>query len=1111
MLQHCSSSISQHNPCDTTVPPSPAAFKMAFKYLNSLPSDLLPKSVQDDLRFMMAECRSSFCLLRSIYPSTDDMFSDDDNGDDPISLRVADEGDCAGSSCWSAPRSQPLCLHQGNGRCNPISPGRTADEGGRAGSSCRSSPRLHHQGSDDSVVIIRESASMVGKKLIQTTSQNNQESSQPVKSISINLVQPSSNAKRLSNPTSRQQLPPSKKIKNKNMHLSSILSLQEFYEYLHARNTTARRNKSVLEHNHLIVISAWKLQTKSSVQSTLTSHHSGSSSVLSTSSVSSSSPLQSSSTSATINPDSSLFAIGAVERNADVQFYRIFGLGTDDHFSCDNDTLDVLKAIPPFDTTNRNLIIVPQTQEVYNSASMTVLNSVSNPNPSLGLSKTMAQAKSFLSRIFKVAYPHFSVSASKSRNLPSISFGWTTTNCNNYKFHRTNIVGQIKPFLIKTASEAIPTKIKRKIAKLSALVINQMSIHSGQEIFTYDERKRLVKDLTSLRESFWHEYAESMGLNLETDLGLLQYFRCDGNSLIINPFVEKHKDSQNDQVDYWDNTLSVNAQLPISSEMWSCPSFGGILQKLGYKKGSHQSVSVSLMIYSRKCVGDYCQSIVNTKAVCRSLRDRGNPIVDCITQGLANVSSDTNYRSLFDDDDCFELLNSSKFRLKSKVRTITDGKDSRRAVHTPQFKGFLSERVAAYDKLVSATYIFFKLCFHHTRLTHPHNFFAYLQRHHSVCIDIILDMAVNVTPMSARHVMETICFMSFDTNGTILICGVFERAMQDIELFRKNINSEGMYQSLIAILKEIGDEHGSKVLGCSEGPRYIYPVTRVPMSQEECASFVTKAIELCNVLRKQVLFKDKKDFSTFKDFNSCLPKGCSLQKYKREYVNARCKTFLKDISNIAGNGVGHMLSLSFFQMSCLVGILPPFLYSWAMISKGSGGYQFINSLTTKKGKKNPSISLANRWITECSTELGSSISANVNLGLLENMLCEFKREEDSKSGKSNKKDYMFFFEHRQSWQNFYRLEFKSATKVSLYMRPSGKDLQLCKTKLTFEIGAWSIHSKKQKTRPTKQDSELLYWENTVSNTDGDALTLDTSKIHVTDSLSTCFKLTNHNT
>ena len=364
-------------------------------------------------------------------------------------------------------------------------------------------------------------------------------------------------------------------------------------------------------------------------------------------------------------------------------------------------------------------------------------------------------------------------------------------------------------------------------------------------------------------------------------------------------------------------------------------------------------------------------------------------------------------------------------------------------------------------------------------------------------------MAVNVVQMSARDVIYAISFMSFDTNGTILVSGVFERAMQDIPAFRKSVISKGIYQSLIEILRDVGNSHGSKVLGCSEGPRYIYPIRRLPMTNEESAVFVSKALELCNVLRKQVLFQDKQDFSTFKDFKSCLPKGCSAHQYKKEYIDVKCQLFLKDISNAAGKGVGHMLSLTFFQLLSLLGILPPFLYSWAMVSKGSGGYQFINTITSQKGKKNPSIRMANQWITECSTELGSSISPNVNQGLIENMLCEFKREEDSKSSNSNKKDYLFFMHHRGSWQNLYRLEFKSATKVSLYIRPGGsQNLKVFKNKLTFDIGGWNIVSKHKNVRA----KELLCWVNTDSSIAQNHLDLDSSKINVSDSLCQCFRV-----
>ena len=209
-------------------------------------------------------------------------------------------------------------------------------------------------------------------------------------------------------------------------------------------------------------------------------------------------------------------------------------------------------------------------------------------------------------------------------------------------------------------------------------------------------------------------------------------------------------------------------------------------------------------------------------------------------------------------------------------------------VHPPQYKGRLSERVAAYDKLVSTCFqishesVSSIIRYQMTNLI-LFDLDFYLKRHHSICIDIILDMAVNVMEMTARDVIAAIAFVAFDTNGTILVSGVFERVMHDVQAFRGSVKSHGMYQALVTIIKEIARDHGSKISGCSEGPRYIYPNERRPMQKDISDTFISKALELCNQLRTQVLFQDKSDYSNFKDFNSRLPKGCSTSQYKKEY------------------------------------------------------------------------------------------------------------------------------------------------------------------------------------------------------------------------------------
>ena len=360
--------------------------------------------------------------------------------------------------------------------------------------------------------------------------------------------------------------------------------------------------------------------------------------------------------------------------------------------------------------------------------------------------------------------------------------------------------------------------------------------------------------------------------------------------------------------------------------------------------------------------------------------------------------------------------------------------------------------------------------------------------------------------MTARHVLGVVAFMAFDTNGTILIAGVHESAMKDVNKFRSRVKSMGMYASLTKVLLEIAEEHGSTVSGSSEGPRYNYPNERKPMSQEQFDIFVSDALALCNKLRRDVLFLSKNDFKEFKKMKSVLPKGCSNAQYKKEYINSKCMNFLKDISNHAGRGVGHMLSLTFFQLSCLVGLLPPFLYSWAIVSKGSGGYQFMNKMLSSTGQKNLSTRIVNKWIDECNVELGKAISPNVNSGLIENMLCEFKREEASQTSTSRKKDYIFFIDHRGAWQNLYRLEFKSSTRATLHIRP-GKDNinSVFKNKVSVDIGGWSIMSEAVAMKRNSQKC-LTYWVNTSETCSLDCLFLDESKISMTRDLSDCFKI-----
>ncbi len=741
MLDHCSSYISNSD-STKNISPSASPLNMVISYIDGPICQDISDSVRTNIRFMVSECRSTLLSLRSLNsmpPRPDSSSCCTTAGDKVVLQRAADKGGRAGSSCRSVPRSH----HLENNRSNPDPPLIPADEGGRAGSSCRSVPRSNHLGVGDdfsggtsNIESNQAKDNIVLQKAPPKSREKSHEDQNPLESCSkdesvipsnrpLNSIylrtrsssghsdEPSSDlsskppkakqAKRASNASSKFSSQETKKKRKKKKASPSgqslLLTLNDFYEYLDSNDVHAKLKAPWYQHRYLVCISPWKQQKEVPIQSTLctTLNSSSSVSMLSTLSVSTSSH---SYLNSSANSDSSLFSIGVIERNETVQMYRKLRLAKDDHFSCDKDALKELKSIPPPDSSSKNFIIIPRTQELYHSTGMTVINHVSSPDASLGLEGPLRQGKSLLSNIFNAAFPYFSMSASKSRNLPSISLGWTTTDCNSYKNNRSNIVGQIKPFLIRAGCENLSSKTKKRIAKLSCLVISQMSNYCSDGLFTYDTTTNFGKELKKLRQSFWDEYAKSLGMSQDSDAELLKHFRCNGNSLIINPYVHRHKDGQNDTFGQWDNTLSINARLPITEEMWCCSSFKRILNKLGYTKGVQDSISVSMMIYSRKCVGDYCQSMVKTKEVCRVLRNKGNPIIDVIMKGLNDVSSEANYRSLFDDPDCFKCLTDTASKLKDKERFQQPSRKIVR-VHPPQYKGRLSERVAAYDKLVS--------------------------------------------------------------------------------------------------------------------------------------------------------------------------------------------------------------------------------------------------------------------------------------------------------------------------------------------------------------------------------------------------------------------------
>ena len=155
--------------------------------------------------------------------------------------------------------------------------------------------------------------------------------------------------------------------------------------------------------------------------------------------------------------------------------------------------------------------------------------------------------------------------------------------------------------------------------------------------------------------------------------------------------------------------------------------------------------------------------------------------------------------------------------------------------------------------------------------------------------------------------------------------------------------------------------------------------------------------------------------------------------------------------------------------------------------------------TYTEQKKNISANECNRWMHKFHHELGKAILPNVNLGLMENMLCEFKREAASQTSTSRIKDCIFKLDHRGSWQNLYRLEFKSTMSAILHICPGKQGIPMFKKKPSCGIGSWVIVPSSSETH------DNICWINSLG-TSMDKLYLEKSKLHLPSRLCKCFSV-----
>ena len=82
--------------------------------------------------------------------------------------------------------------------------------------------------------------------------------------------------------------------------------------------------------------------------------------------------------------------------------------------------------------------------------------------------------------MFPYFAPYMDVTVSSERHLPTVSGGYSNTNCHEYSNNRTHMVEKYQPFLLKSL-ENLEMLIKRRIDQLITKSIKMMHENGDRE------------------------------------------------------------------------------------------------------------------------------------------------------------------------------------------------------------------------------------------------------------------------------------------------------------------------------------------------------------------------------------------------------------------------------------------------------------------------------------------------------------------------------------------------------------------------------------------------------------------------------------------------------
>jgi len=621
------------------------------------------------------------------------------------------------------------------------------------------------------------------------------------------------------------------------------------------------------------------------------------------------------------------------------------------------------------------------------------------------------------------------VTVSKERHLPCVSGGYSNTNPNEYSNNRINMVGTYRPFLLKSL-DGLDLTIKQRMARLIAGTIKLMhenGEHPGlPNIFNSSEGDQ---ERSRMNLEFW------VSLGMKVDDPLYMYFDIEGFSFISEYFVCFHKDTQNDKGVKHDDTMSLKTKVLITHELSQVKRIASLMIRYSLKIGDY--LPISLMIYSRKCVGDYCKKYGKMRSLYTD-----NPFTEHTSQKLTvailNAIHDTesvqNYSKLWDNENLLKELMES---MESDSKSL-------------QCKAKSASRLPSYSKDVSYLYMHLILRKAYFETNSP-----IFQSYWSAVVDNLHFIGGSIMSLDASMVMGYVAFCSLEVNGTFLSCGIVEKCLASSDsrkMFESSVKEHGMYTTLVQKAIDIAMEKGSQVYTASEKPRHLgnnrggrsVPIIgqkQYVLPEDTPAGSEAETIFLDGVyqtLDNECALIEKNLLDHCNNFCEITKKWEETSISKRSsHFPSLAKNFLKGIEEIGGKGIGPSFALNFLQVASMFGFIPQRMMTWSTVAHPkSGGYKFIKDLYKDDRTMNPTKAdqYFNASISVCQDLYGNGISPY----LIENLLCELWRKRDP-SKITQKRDCFFGYNYRESnenpWgaQNLYRMVRSSQSKVKLEM------------------------------------------------------------------------------